>query len=339
MNHALLAELQELRCHPSITLLHTTSAGDAMRPADRAQLQDLVTEADRRLRAEDIADEVRESLVTKLRRLADAASAGRATRAIAICASPEHEAVVRLGRDVLTRVVVDETFATRDMVADANRTATFRLVALSERRSRLLVGDRDRLVEVQDLHWPIERTDDESAEAWRQRVDDAVDRELKSFDVPTVLAGVAHTVASMLDVDTIAPIGTVLGNHDETSHRALHDATWPIVDRWLGRDRQDAMARLDHARGARIFAGGIDEVWDLANDGRVELLVVEDDYHLAARVGGPHLRPADDRDDPDVTDDVVDELIEAVLRAGGDAVMVPPGELAEHDRLAAVLRY
>ena len=38
-------------------------------------------------------------------------------------------------------------------------------------------------------------------------------------------------------------------------------------------------------------------------------------------------------------DDAVDELIEMVLRTGGDAVMVPDGELADHERLAAVLRY
>jgi hypothetical protein len=70
----------------------------------------------------------------------------------------------------------------------------------------------------------------------------------------------------------------------------------------------------------------------------VELLVVEDDYHLAARVGGQHLTP-----EPAATagtiDDVVDELIEIVRRSGGETVMVPPGELAEHDRIAAVLRY
>jgi hypothetical protein len=88
-----------------------------------------------------------------------------------------------------------------------------------------------------------------------------------------------------------------------------------------------------------MFAGGIDEVWDLANDGRVELLVVEDDYHLAARVAGRHLEPATDVHDADVMDDAVDELIEIVRRAGGEAIMVAPGELAERGRLAAVLRY
>ena len=338
MNQALLTELQGLNAYPSVTILLTTTPGAAIGPADAAQLDDLVEQADRRLTA-DVDLAVRVPIVETLRRLAASAATGRATRAVALCASPDHEAIVRLGRDVETRVVVDHTFATRDMVADANRTATFRVVTLSERVARLLVGDRERLVEVRDWHWPVERTDEDSDEAWRQRIESVLSRERLSFEVPTVLAGVARSVIALVDTARIDPVGTVPGNHDATSPHALHDLAWPLVDAWLGRDGQLAMARLEQARGSRVFAGGVDEVWDLANDGRVELLVVEDDYRLTARVDGRHLQPTDEVEDPDAVDDVVDELIETVVRAGGEAVMVPPGELSEHERVAAVLRY
>lgn len=334
MNQALLTELQSLNAYPSVTILHTTAAGGSIRPADAIQLHDLVDEADRRL-AGDVLDSVRAPIIETLRRLATSAASGRATRAVALCASPDHEAIVRLGREVQTRVVVDHTFATRDMVADANRTATFRVVTISERTARLLVGDRERLVEVHDWHWPLERVEEEGDEAWEQRLDAVLARERQSFEAPTVLAGVARSITALVDADRVSPVGTVSGNHDTTSPHALHDLAWPLVDAWLGRDGQVAMARLEQARGSRVFAGGVDEVWALANDGRVELLVVEDDYRLTARIGGDRLRPSDGLDDPDV----VDELIETVVRAGGEAVMVPPGELSEHDRLAAVLRY
>jgi hypothetical protein len=36
---------------------------------------------------------------------------------------------------------------------------------------------------------------------------------------------------------------------------------------------------------------------------------------------------------------LVGELIELVLLKGGDAVIVPAGDLADHEHLAAVLRY
>ena len=338
MNQALLTELQGLRAFPSVTLLLTTEPGGSMRPADTTTLLGLVDEADRRLQM-DVDDTVREPLVDTLRRLATSASVERCTKGVAICASPDHEAIVRLGRHVRTRVVVDHTFATRDMVADANRTATFRVVTISEGTARLLVGDRDRLAEVQDWHWPLVRPDEDGAGGWSRRLGAALGRERRSFAVPTVLAGVTHTIRELVDEEAIDAIGVVPGNHDATTARRLHELAWPLVDEWLGRDGRHALARLDRARGARMFAGGIDEVWDLANDGRVELLVVEDDYHLAARVAGRHLEPATDLEATDVMDDVVDELIEIVRRAGGEAIMVAPGELAERGRLAAVLRY
>lgn len=338
MNNALLTELQGLEAYPSVTLLHTTEPGAVMRPADASRLVDLAAEAERRL-SEDVDDDVRATVVATLQRLVASASAGRSSQAIAICVSPDHEAVIRLGRSVRTRAIIDDNFATRDMVADANRTATFRVVTVSEQTVRLLVGDRDRLVEVHERPWPLERADDEGAEVWRNRVNESLERELRSFDVPTVLAGVAHTIGSLIDGDQVESIGNVPGNHDSSSPAQLHEPAWVLVHEWLELDRAEALARLDHARGARVFAGGVDEVWDLADDGRVELLVVEDDYHLTARVHDRHLEPVDDPDSPDIVDDVIDELIEMVLRSGGETVMVPPGELSDHGRIAAVLRY
>ena len=77
----------------------------------------------------------------------------------------------------------------------------------------------------------------------------------------------------------------------------------------------------------------------MAVDGRVATLVVEDRYAIAARIVNGQLEHADDREAPDVIDDIVDETIEAVLRHDGTAVIVADGELAAHDRIAAVLRY
>lgn len=337
MNRALLTELQGLHAYPSVTVLHTTEPGVAMRPADAAQLEDLVDEAGRRLGA-DVDETVREALVATLRRLAASAVSGRTTRAVALCASPEHEAIVRLGREVQTRVVVDHAFATRDMVADVDRTATFRVVTVSEHLARLLVGDRDRLVELRDSHWPLERIDDDSDQVWRQRIDAVLTRERRSFCVPTVLAGEGSSIATLVDVAPVDPLATVPGDHDATDPHELHQLAWPVVDAWLQQDGQPATARLERATGSRVFAGGVDEVRDLVSVGRVELLVVEDDYRLVARAGGHRLERSDEADDPDVVGGAVDELIEAVVRSGGQAVMVPPGELAEHDGLVAVLR-
>lgn len=339
MNRLVLDDLQRRRGYPSVTLLLNTEPGPRLAEPDRATLHRLIEQADHRL-AGDAPDDVRARLVADLTALAEQIRREPSSAAVALCASPDHAAAVRLGRTVEPRVVVDETFATRDLVADLNRTARLRVVALSDHRARMLVGDPHRLVEVDDGSWPRVRDDDEGDTAWVRSVAAAVAEAQRRDPLPLVLAGVERTVRAVTAAGAPDPIGLIAGNHDRTGWAELHAAAWPLVDAWLGGDRDEALDRLDRARSARRFAGGIDEIWPLTTEGRVELLVVDEDYALAVRVldhGG--LERADDAEAPDVVDDIVDEAIEQVLLHGGRVVMVGAGDLDAHGRVAAVLRY
>jgi hypothetical protein len=318
MHRALLAQLQRLSCYPSVTVLHSTQPGVAMDPEDVVALTHLADLVDRRLEG-DVADETRHEVVAAVVRLIGEASTERATRAIAICVSPQHQAVVRLGR--------------------ANRTATYRVVTVSDRKARLLLGDRHRLVEERGRPWPLLRDDDQSLAQWSRSVSHAVRAAQRQFPLPTVVAGVDRSVRELLKIDGVELIGTVPGNHDRTGWADLHSLAWPLVVDWLRSDAARARAQLDDARDRHRYAGGLDEVWELAHEGRVELLVVEEDYEVAARVRDGRLVRAKDTWAPDVIDDAVDELIETVLRNGGRAVLVPSGDLGELDHVAAVLRY
>lgn len=338
MNRALLRELLDQAAYPSITLLHSTEPGPAMQPDDVIALIELAHEAADRLEG-DVTDDVRAALMTSVLELIERSTTETATPAIAICVSPLSSTVVRLGRPVRTRCVIDDTFATRDMVADANRTAVFRVLTVSDHVARVLVGDRYRLAEEHTDRWPLVRDADQSLAQWSRAVAHAVRAEHDAHPLPTVVGGVERSVREILKLDRVAPIAVLAGNHDRTHWPDLHRAVWPMVERWLHQDRAQAMERLEVARSARRYAGGLEEVWDLARDGRVQLLVVEDDFEVPARLRDGQLVRADDATAPDVIDDVVDELIELVLRKGGDAVIVPTGDLADHDRLAAVLRY
>lgn len=338
MNRALLAELQRRSAYPSVTLLLPTAPADPMRDADVRRLESLIGDAARRLDG-DVDSAVAEAVVARLRSLVEEAALQPATRAVALCASPDYHAVVHLGRDVKPRVVVDDTFATRDMVADLNRTAMYRVVTVSDRKARLLVGDRARLAEARDDRWPVVRDELDSPVTWMRQMTLAIEEECAQERLPTILVGVARTVREVQRALDLDPIAVVTGGHDRTGWADLHRIVWPIVVDWMRQDADRALERLDEARSARRFAGGIDEIWSLAHDGRVQLLVVEEDFDLPARLEDGRLVPADDREAPDVIDDAVDELIEAVLRRGGEAVLVPSPVLAEHDRVAAVLRY
>jgi len=338
MNHALLSELQRQTAYPSVTLLLNTKQGSSLSSDDRVALAGLADRADRRLIG-DVPDDTRQAVIDKLRELIESSSHEPATRSVAVFASPWYSAVVRIGEQVRDRVVVDNTFATRDLVADTQRTAIFQVITVSERVSRLLIGDRTRLVEEKNDRWPLLRDDTQTNGAWSRAVLEAITSEGSTHPIPTVVAGTQPVTRHILNTRGVEIVGVVRGNHDHTGWVQLHTEAWPLVCDWLRAGDTHAFDRLDAARSARRYAGGIDEVWDLANDSRVELLVVERGYEYPARLRGGRLVVAADVEAPEVIDDAVDELIELVLKQRGRAVIVDDDMLSDHGRVAAVLRY
>ena len=339
MNRALLAELQHRHSYPSVTLLFNTAPGSGLNPTEVATATRLAKHADHRLEG-DVSDDARAALMTSIHRAIRDQTTQPSAAAIALCVSPDFSAAVRLGHSVDERVVIDDTFATRDLVADLNRTATYRVVTVSDHRSRLLIGDRQRLVEERNDFWPIERRPEQNTLSWTRDLKQRLKVEQTQLALPTIVAGVDRSVRHLVVPDLFDTIGILPGNHDRTSWIALHNAAWPLVTDWLRTDTTRAFERLEHARSSCRYAGGIDEVWCLANDGRVELLIVEESYTLAVRFDtNRQLRQAHDRESPDVVDDIIDDTIEVVLNHGGQVAIVADALLSEHQRIAAILRY
>ncbi len=338
MNTAQLDELQRQRTYPSITVLINTAPGQPFDEVALRTARDFVRRTEQRLIG-DVDPQLADTLTAKLADLIDAMSGSNApAHAIAFCVSPDYSSAIRIAHRVVERVVIDDTFATRDLVADLNRTKAFRVVTISNRMVRAFVGDRVRLIEERDEIWPILR-DDASASVWVKTISDRLAQEQAAFPLPTVVAGVDRTVRHSGIIERLDPIARVAGNHDRTRPAELHRLTWPAVAAWLRAQGDHAVGALDNARSARRYADGVSDLWALAHAGRVDTLVVEEHYAPAARIAAGRVEPADDRESPDVTDDVVDELIEAVLLRDGTAVMVPDDTLVAHQRVAAVLRY
>lgn len=338
MNRVTLTELQRLQGYPSITLLVNTTPGTPLSLLELDTARGLVIQADDRLDG-DVSDTLRLTLISRLTDLIEEQAPQVSGHALALFVSLDHTAAVRLGRTVEERVTIDDTFTTRDLVADLNRNAKYRVVTLSERATRLFLGDRHRLVEQRDTTWPLTRNDEHTQATWVRHVQACLQREHRAHPLPVVLAGVPNSVR------TFAPglaeaIGAIPGNHDRTPAAELHKASWPLVDEWLSSDATRAMHQLDQARSTHRYAGGVHEIWPLAHDGRIATLVVEGGFTLPARIDeNRQLHPADDPHHPEVNDDIVDDTIETVLLHGGNVIVVNDGALEDHQHIAAVLRY
>jgi hypothetical protein len=337
VNRVLLDHLQELLSFPSVTLLLNTEPGTIFDGDDRARAQRLTETAADRLAT--LVETDSAPLLGTVRQLIAERVGTRSAHALAICVSQDHHMSVLLGGAVDERVVIDETFATRDLVADLNRTASYRVLTISEAAARSFAGDRQRLIEERTDDWPLHREEGISDTIWSQTISAAAKQLHADHVVPTVTAGVERSANNLLDASVLDVIGHVAGNHDRTGAAELHTLVWPVVLDWKGLRQLRAFEELDAARSAKRYAAGVDELWPLAEEGRVEHLVVEDGFSLSARIDDNGQLHRTDDDHREVTEDVIDELIESVLRNGGSATMVDTSTLHECGRVAAVLRY
>lgn len=351
--HDQLRVLQAVRDNPAVTVLWTVPAAGSPSPLDP-----LLVEVADRLRLE-VDDEEVAARLEDLRRLAGEVADDRGQRAVALFACRSHRAASRLPEPVRDRVVVDETFATRDVVRAVHRSPEYLVLLLTEPDARLYEGRGRIHREVVTGGFPFtaatldgigrDRRHDPGVSRDRH-LDDltrAVDRCLSDSghdDWPIVAVGgrerLAKYAARSRHQSRI--IGTVAhGRTDRAGPGRLGDLVWPVIEDWLADQAETAMHEIDRAIGAKRLSAGIDEVWPLAQEGRGRLLVVEQSFEYPAYLApdGEVLEPADDPAAPGVLDDAVDEVIEHVLVHDGRVTFVPDGALADRGRVALTLRY
>lgn len=359
MNRNELLRIQSFSGYPSVSILARTSRTFPNNKQDAIRVKNLVRQAEARLRREFAAREV-EPLLGRIRQLAVSVDYQHALDGLAIYASAKYAGVHYLPFPVRDRTVVDHTFATRDLVRAMNRSPHYWVLVLSEKSTRLHEAYRDDLAEVRRLGFPMSFSmpaspkrmaggygidkskylDRRMLQYFRQ-VDQNLALAMKVEDMPLLVLGVDRYLSAFNQETRHGSriMATIAGNYDRATVTQLARIAFPLVRESLRRRRQAMVEEMKAISKTRRFACGVKPVWPLANQGLVDLLLVEDDYEYPAKIDAKGVPvPAEDAMAPGVIDDLVDELVEKVLAAGGQAHFVEPGSLARYKRLAARLR-
>jgi hypothetical protein len=275
----------------------------------------------------------------------------------AVFATPTETHVLSLPFSVPERLVVDESFETRELLSALARLARFRLLVLGEKPSRLFESDGSVLVEVHEGGFPIfveggrgeglasggyaphSSPGDERRRRFFREVDAAAARFAVSDPLPLVVAGPSRDVACFDEVTQQGDrvVGRLRGTGGATSLDALQRAAASVVAGHLADRRAIATRELVDAIGGSRAAIGIEAAWARAEEGRGRLLLVEEDFRYPARVRTGRFEAATAGAAEAL--DAVDVLVTMVLDAGGEVVFVEPGELGGHGPVALVLRY
>jgi Bacterial archaeo-eukaryotic release factor family 3 len=360
MNLHDLHQLQDIHTYPCLTITLPTHRTSPDNKQDPIRVKNLVTEGTNRLLGEFSKREVA-PLIDRLNTLVDTIDYKYTLDGLMLVVNREMAREYVLPFALNERVVVDETFFTRDLVHALNRTRRYWVLSLSEQTTRLFAATREDLEEITTGGFPMRHTgpggdaplpggvgvntsayrDDRHRQFFRE-VDNAF-RAFRAEDpLPLALAGVDRYLAFFREVAPASEIiATLPGNVDHLSPHDLGRRIWPSVGEGFTARRREVLQHLEAARGQHRMASTLGEVWHLAGLGQGKVLVVEEGFHQPARLNewGQLNLNVDDPTAPDVMDDAVDEVITTVLDKGGQVVFVEDGELALHDRIAMILRY
>src|SRR5262249_54987476 len=156
---------------------------------------------------------------------------------------------------VKPRAVIDETFATRDLVYAYNRARPYRVLVLSH-KPRLYDGWTTVLDEHTAKPFPmvhrgpggatklpggpgINRSAgrDDALRTFFRRVDDAVGAVQRANPLPLVVAGVDRNLAFFEEVtrQAEAVVGMLAGNYERTPPSDLGKLVWPVFQTGLTR--------------------------------------------------------------------------------------------------------
>ncbi|MFJ9820385.1 chemotaxis protein [Streptomyces sp. NPDC101151] len=364
MEHALspatLAELRRPRPYPAVSVLTPTHRREPENGQDPVRLRNVVAKARKRLESDpSVTRERRAEVVAQLDRALAEVDLAHAEDGLVIFAAPGEHQVWSLARTVPERVVLADTFLTRNLVSAQAAERPFWVLSLSADRVTLWSGGPDRVVEERFGGFPLihsrENFDaerqmqigdqpstfrDEGTRQYLREADTAMSTLLRDQPRPLYITGEQAALSLMEEVGTIAKSGVQVphGGLAHAGPEAVWQALQPVLAAEARKDTTSVIAELISARGHKTFAAGADELWQNAREGRVRLLAVEENYRATVRDQGDHLVPAEPGD-LDARDDIVDEIVEQCLETGADVRFVPDGTLGDANGIAGVLRY
>ncbi|MFQ4141047.1 hypothetical protein [Chlorogloeopsis sp. ULAP02] len=352
-----LNQLQSLIKVPALSILLPTHRTWPDNKQDPIRVKNLVDEAINRLRAE-FSNRELEPLLKRLESLVSEIDYPYTLDGLALYVSHDFAKLYYLPFPVPARVVIDQTFATRDLVYGMHRALRYWVLLLSQASTRLLAGTGETLEEVKDQNFPMQMTGpgattalpydadssyvDDRHRRFFQQVDSVFTSYAKDDELPLVVGGVDRQISFFQEItqNPSSIAGTLSGNFDKATIPELSPQVWSIIQTVREAQQINALQELNNAVGAQKVVSAIEEVWQLAQEGRGKLLLIEKNYHVPAIITEDgRLKLVDSSGGTEVMDDAVDEIIEVVLAKGGKVAIVNDEALSAHQHIALILRY
>jgi len=353
-----LKQLKNMRSENCITIIMNTHRTKPDYLKDALQLKNLIKDAENRLMA-DTDKKSAQQLVGKLQELAGQIDHSHNLESLILFVNKDVTEYTRLPIKVVDRVVIDETFATRDLIRAMHIEANYYVLVLSKERVRLIEASNNRVVKEFGKPFPLEnkqffnKTTPEPSVASRQssltaeffnQVDKEVNSTRHQNPLPVLICSVEENYSEYLKVaDQKHSFFDVFLNKNQIGEKdhAIVNEAWKLVEAHLVKQNNERKSELEKAVSDNKFLSDTNEIYKAITEGKIQTLFIEQGLFQPAVMENDEIIYVSNehRSDTDVIDDIYDELIEYNMSYGGDVVFLPKGELTKFNGFGAITRY
>lgn len=325
---------------------------------DAIVLKNLVSEAEQRLKSQYSREEY-EPVLESLKAVLNEIDHNYNLEGLLIFAGKNHREFARIPLAVQDRVVVNERFASRDIVRAMNQEAAYYVLVFSRRNARLIEAYNEKVVREFETAWfpmenPVVETDpliltmaqgqDNIIEQWTNQIDKAMLEQTQSNPLPVVLAcekrNYEHYMKTADRSERI--IGHINRTRDEdAAHHIVADA-WKEVKGFLKEKNEKRLSELDRAVSSGKFLTDYNDIWRAVWEGRGDTMFVRRGLMHPAVIENGSLVLAESRMDKSsrgYVEDIIDEMVAVNLSHGGEAVFIEGDALDNFQGLALTTRY
>jgi hypothetical protein len=353
-----LKQLKDIISESCVTIIFNTHRTHPNNQNDPIALKNLVKEAAQRL-LEDKSKRDAKILIEKLERIEAEIDHNYNLDSLIIFVNEDVAEFIRLPIAVEDRVVIDHTFATRDLVRAMHLETNYYILILSQQKVRLIEAFNDQFVEEVHGDFPMENTDLFSTSAVQQsnaskqtslvaeffnRVDKALNEARKGNPLPVLICTEESNYYEFLKIaDQKHSIYEFYLNMNRVDEKNIHitPEAWKLVKEHVVNRNNERISELKRAVGQNKFMSDANDIYKGINEGRVQTIFIEEGRFQPALFENNVITFVSDeeRNKKVVVDDVFDELIEMNMNFGGDVVFLPKGELVDFDGFGAITRY
>tara|TARA_R110002072_G_scaffold2867_3_gene22328 strand:- start:936 stop:2012 length:1077 start_codon:yes stop_codon:yes gene_type:complete len=357
--NTLLKKVKNIQGEACVTIICSTHRTHPENEGDPLRLKNLVKNAEKRL-YNDYEKRFVWPIMEKLNEVVDSIDHRENLESLLIFVNPEMIEYTRLAINVTDRVVIDDTFATRDLVRAEHEQEAYYTLVLSRNNARLIEGMNDKAVVEVKGNFPyqnetlyntdkLERntagSDEKLIEEFFNRIDKEVQTAIKNHPLPVMIITDERNYTHYMKVADrkemyMGYLNKNRGNENAKIHHIIDDV-WPAV-REINRKRNaERVEELGRAVGSGNFLSDINEIWKAIREGRGQTLFVKKGYFQPGLIAGDEIMLVDkfERNQKGICDDVVDEMIEHNLSFGGDTVFLSGDELKKFQNVALITRY